>query len=98
MLVMGQGPIGLMLAKLAQRKGAQVITSDLFPQRLTIGSVRIERVAGRRRSDVVQAVRERTEGRGADAVIVAVGGSGLIRPGDWMRRALAAGFCCLRRR
>jgi L-iditol 2-dehydrogenase len=32
------------------------------------------------RTDVVQAIRERTEGRGADAVILAVGGSSLIRP------------------
>ena len=30
--------------------------------------------------DIVQAIRERTEGRGADAVILAVGGSSLIRP------------------
>ncbi len=36
-LVIGQGPIGLMLGELAQRAGANVITSDLFPQRLTIG-------------------------------------------------------------
>ena len=80
-LVMGQGPIGLMLAKLAQRKGAQVITSDLFPQRLTIGrryGLNESLAAGE--VDVVRAVRERTDGRGADAVIVAVGGSGLIRP------------------
>jgi L-iditol 2-dehydrogenase len=32
------------------------------------------------RTDVVQAIRERTEGRGADAVILAVGGSSLVRP------------------
>jgi L-iditol 2-dehydrogenase len=32
------------------------------------------------RTDVVQGIRERTEGRGADAVILAVGGSSLIRP------------------
>jgi L-iditol 2-dehydrogenase len=31
------------------------------------------------RTDVVKAVRERTEGRGADAAILAVGGNGLIR-------------------
>ena len=35
-LVIGQGPIGIILAMLAQRAGARVITSDLFPQRLTI--------------------------------------------------------------
>jgi len=32
------------------------------------------------RTDVIQKVRELTEGRGADAVILAVGGTGLIRP------------------
>ena len=35
-LVIGQGPIGIILAVLAQRSGARVITSDLFPQRHTI--------------------------------------------------------------
>ena len=80
-LVIGQGPIGLMLGVLAQRAGANVITSDLFPQRLTIGERyglnggRWTRPSG----DVVQAIRERTGGRGADAVILAVGGSSLIR-------------------
>ena len=38
-LVMGQGPIGIILAMLAKRTGALVITSDLFPQRLTIARV-----------------------------------------------------------
>src|SRR5229473_5803388 len=36
-LVIGQGPIGIILATLAQRTGATVVTSDLYPQRLTIG-------------------------------------------------------------
>jgi L-iditol 2-dehydrogenase len=35
-LVIGQGPIGLILATLAKRAGARVITSDLYPARLTI--------------------------------------------------------------
>ena len=35
-LVIGQGPIGIILAVLARRRGARVITSDLFPQRHTI--------------------------------------------------------------
>src|SRR5437868_13715467 len=34
-LVIGQGPIGIILSVLAQRAGARVITSDLYPQRLT---------------------------------------------------------------
>src|SRR5690348_1376708 len=35
-LVMGQGPIGLILSVLAKRTGARVITSDLYSRRLTI--------------------------------------------------------------
>ena len=31
MLVIGQGPIGILLGMLAQRAGARVITSDLYP-------------------------------------------------------------------
>ncbi len=80
-LVIGQGPIGLMLGVLAKRAGADVITSDLFPQRLTIGErYGLTQSIDASRCDVVQAIRERTGGRGADAVILAVGGSSLIRP------------------
>jgi L-iditol 2-dehydrogenase len=80
-LVIGQGPIGLMLGKLAQRAGANVITSDLYPQRLTIGErYGLSHSIDPSQGDVVNAIRERTEGRGADAVILAVGGSSLIRP------------------
>jgi L-iditol 2-dehydrogenase len=69
-----------MLAKLAQRTGANVITSDLFPQRLTIGErYGLHQSIDASRTEVVRAIRERTEGRGADAVILAVGGSSLIR-------------------
>src|ERR1700723_2312434 len=35
-LVIGQGPIGIILSTLAKRAGARVMTSDLYPQRLTI--------------------------------------------------------------
>src|SRR5690348_3424550 len=35
-LTIGQGPIGIILSRLAQRAGARVIISDLYPQRLTI--------------------------------------------------------------
>jgi L-iditol 2-dehydrogenase len=80
-LVMGQGPIGLILATLAKRAGARVITSDLYPARLTIAnSFGLKNTVDASKADVGQTVREMTEGRGADAVILAVGGSGLIRP------------------
>jgi L-iditol 2-dehydrogenase len=80
-LVIGQGPIGLMLGKLAQRAGAEVITSDLFSQRLTISQrYGLSESIDASQQNVVEAIRARTGGRGADAVILAVGGSGLIRP------------------
>lgn len=79
-LVIGQGPIGIILAVLAQRAGATVVTSDLYPQRLTISKESgLGSVIDASRTDPVKAVRETTEGRGADAVILAVGGNSLIR-------------------
>jgi L-iditol 2-dehydrogenase len=80
-LVIGQGPIGLILSVLARRTGARVITSDLYSQRLTISeSFGLGLTIDASRTDVTQKVRELTDGRGADAVILAVGGNGLIRP------------------
>ena len=80
-LVIGQGPIGLILATLAKRAGARVITSDLHPARLTIAnSFGLNLTIDASKTDAVQAVRGMTEGRGADAVILAVGGDSLIRP------------------
>jgi L-iditol 2-dehydrogenase len=79
--VIGQGPIGIILSVLAQRAGARVITSDLYPQRLTISkSFGLGLSIDASRSETVERVRELTEGRGADAVILAVGVNGLIRP------------------
>jgi L-iditol 2-dehydrogenase len=78
-LVMGQGPIGILLATLARRSGASVITSDLFPQRLTISqSFGLTCNIDASKVDTVEGIRELTEGRGADAVILAVGGNALI--------------------
>lgn len=80
-LVIGQGPIGLILSVLAKRTGARVITSDLYSERLTISeSFGLGPTIDASRADVTQSVRELTDGRGADAVILAVGGNGLIRP------------------
>src|SRR5689334_7418746 len=79
-LTIGQGPIGIILSALAKAAGATVITSDLYPQRLTISkSFNLGSVIDASRTDTVRQVREVTEGRGADAVILAVGGNSLIR-------------------
>lgn len=80
-LTIGQGPIGIILSVLARRAGATVITSDLYEERLRISeSLGFERRISASREDVIRSVREQTEGRGADAVMLAVGSNGLIRP------------------
>ena len=79
-LVIGQGPIGIILSTLAKRSGAAVVTSDLYPERLTISrTYGLTNVIDASRADTVKTVREQTEGRGADAAVVAVGGNVLIR-------------------
>ena len=79
-LAIGQGPIGIILSVLAKRAGATLITSDLYPERLRIGSsFGLDLTIDASRTNVVERVRELTEGRGADAVILAVGGNSLIR-------------------
>jgi L-iditol 2-dehydrogenase len=80
-LVIGQGPIGIMLAVLAGRTGATVVTSDLYPQRLTISnSYGLSHSVNASEADPLAAVRELTDGRGADAVILATAGNKLVRP------------------
>jgi L-iditol 2-dehydrogenase len=79
-LVIGQGPIGILLATLARRTGAKVVTSDLYRQRHTVArSFGLEHPIDASTEDVVKRMREESEGRGADAVLLAVGGNALIR-------------------
>jgi len=80
-LAIGQGPIGIILSVLARRAGASVITSDLYPERLRMSkSLGFEHAIDASQHDAINSVREQTEGRGADAVILAVGSNALIRP------------------
>jgi L-iditol 2-dehydrogenase len=79
-LTIGQGPIGIILSVLAKRAGTTLITSDLYPERLKIGSrFGLDLTIEASRTNMVERVRELTQGRGADAVILAVGGNSLIR-------------------
>jgi len=79
-LVIGQGPIGLMHAALAKRTGARVLTSDLFPERHAIAArFGLADPIFAATENVVERVKAETEGRGADAVILAVGGNALIK-------------------
>ncbi len=79
-LVIGQGPIGIILSVLAKRTGARVITSDLYEQRLTISKgFGLQNAVNSSSADLVGEARSRSEGRGVDAAILAVGSNSLIR-------------------
>jgi len=79
-LVIGQGPIGLMHAALAHRAGAKVLTSDLYSERHAIAArFGLKHPIHAGQENVVERVFAETEGRGADAVILAVGGNALIK-------------------
>src|SRR5580693_8177906 len=78
-LVMGQGPIGILLAALARRSGATVLTSDLYAERHAIAAkFGLDRSIDAK-GDVVAAAKAATEGRGADVALVAVGADALIQ-------------------
>ena len=77
--VIGQGPIGIMLGVLALKAGAKVIASDLYAQRHTIANgFGLTRFIDASRSETIQSLKDWTEGRGADAVILTVAGTALI--------------------
>jgi L-iditol 2-dehydrogenase len=79
-LVIGQGPIGILLASLAQQSGATVLTSDLYPSRHAVAAkFGLTHAINAGEEDVVAAAKKHTEERGADVVILAVGGNALIR-------------------
>jgi L-iditol 2-dehydrogenase len=78
-LVIGQGPIGMLLMLLAKYKGAEIFSSDPMAGRRA-ASVRF----GAKESfdpgatNLQEEMRRRTDGRGADAVLVAVPNPSLV--------------------
>jgi L-iditol 2-dehydrogenase len=72
-LIAGCGPIGLQLLMVSKLQGAQVYTSDPIPERraksLTLGALEaFDPTSGK----LIEDLKARTGGRGADAVLVAV--------------------------
>jgi L-iditol 2-dehydrogenase len=78
-LVIGQGSIGILLAALARRTGATVLTSDLYPERHAVAAKFDLDHPLDAKSDIVAAAKSATNGRGADVALVAVGGNALIQ-------------------
>jgi L-iditol 2-dehydrogenase len=78
-VVIGQGPIGLLLMLLAKYEGATVYTSDPMSGRRA-ASIRFgaaesfDPAAG----NLLEEIRRRTEGRGADAILLAVPSPSLV--------------------
>jgi L-iditol 2-dehydrogenase len=78
-LVMGQGPIGLMFTMLAKRTGARVAATDTMAERLEIADrCGAEFTWNPLQCDVATEVKRLTEGRGADIVIVAASVKGIV--------------------
>jgi threonine dehydrogenase-like Zn-dependent dehydrogenase len=73
--VLGLGPIGDMAARIALHRGHRVLGVDLVPERLERVRARGAEVfdLSEHQDDLAGAIRERTDGRGPDAVIDAVG-------------------------
>ena len=77
-VILGQGPIGLIFTMLAKRTGARVAATDIVPYRREL-SARFGAIAADPRDAGFGArIREMTESRGADAVIVAASAPGII--------------------
>jgi L-iditol 2-dehydrogenase len=73
-LVVGQGPIGLILMQLCRLQGAEVLASDTLPDRLALSRELGASATFLATSDVVAEVLGLTDGRGVDlAILAAVG-------------------------
>jgi L-iditol 2-dehydrogenase len=70
-LVVGQGPIGLLLLQLARLAGAEVFVTDLLEDRLALARRLGAALALRAGADAVARVREATGGRGVDCALLA---------------------------
>lgn len=78
-LIMGQGPIGLMFTMLVNRTGATIAATDTIGPRLELAARSGAGFAWDPHTvDVAAQVRRRTEGRGADLVIVAASAPGIV--------------------
>jgi threonine dehydrogenase-like Zn-dependent dehydrogenase len=74
-VVLGQGPMGLLINAMLSNLGAKsVVAVDMVPERLGVSStMRATHVVNASETDVVERVRGITDGRMADLVVEAVG-------------------------
>jgi len=81
--IVGEGPIGLTHVQLARLSGAaRIIVSGLIPERLEMAErLGADYTINAVEEDAVEEVKRLTDGRGADAVQIAVGGIEAIESG-----------------
>ena len=80
-LITGAGPMGLLLVQLVKRGGAvRVFVSEPSPDRARLAMrLGADAIVDPRASNVVETIREQTEGRGVDASFETVGHAGPLR-------------------
>jgi L-iditol 2-dehydrogenase len=84
-VVAGLGAMGCLLLQLARRRGARVVGVDPLPARRALAeSLGAEAAAAPQ--EAARAVVDRSEGRGADVVVLAAGAPSLVPAAlDWVR-------------
>lgn len=78
-LVVGQGPIGLLLMQLSRAAGAAVLVSDPLPERRALSRALGADEVLDAAQDVREAARRATGGRGVDCALVAAGVPAALR-------------------
>jgi len=72
-VVLGGGPIGLLVALVARSKGAKVIISEVNPARIRLAEELAFSVVNPIETDLITFVKEATEGRLADVIFEVAG-------------------------
>jgi len=76
--ILGQGPIGLIFTMLVKRRAGTILATDTIPFRRTLSEQFGATAFDPREDGFRDAVRTASEGRGADAVILATSAKGLV--------------------
>jgi L-iditol 2-dehydrogenase len=77
--ILGQGPVGLVFTMMAARIGVRLVVTDTFERRRSLArKFGAQESFDPRDAAFERTIREMTEGRGADVVIVAASASGIV--------------------
>ena len=77
--ILGQGPIGLIFTMLVKRSGATIYATDTLAHRRELSEkFGATRALDPKRSEIDAVLKEHTDGRGVDTVIVATNAPGLV--------------------